>query len=471
MSDLSQPTTAASLLNGAQCATDRFATNERGDLVIDGVCVGDLAARYGAPLFILGETVIRANFRRFKEAFSRCWPAAVDILYAVKANPNPVICKILKEEGAGFDCTGLGELVLAQRYGGNAEATTLNGSNKTEEEILQALKANSVIVLDAESDVELTAGMAEKHGFVAKVLLRLKAFDADLLSGFESDAYASIDDAAAVLARKKWGVGFDTAKRIIERLSGDNRLSLLGYHLHIGRLTRDVTIVSGNAAAFAGLVVRLCDATGFWPSIVDIGGGWPGDRDPEARTGQLNTAGIEDYAANVCGALSRVFEAAGRPLPSLWLEPGRYIVNNAGFLVAKVGTVKHDQGRCWVNVDASGEWLVLTTLHGAANLILPAADMHRELTESADVVGPNCIPAVFGKDRALPTLQRGELLVIFDAGAYAESQASVFNSMPRPATVLACDGRADLVTRRETYDELFSRFVIPERYSAKRWAG
>ncbi len=466
MSDFSGSDTAASLLDSARGETDTFYVNAEGDLEIDGVRADSLADRYGAPLYVMSETAIRANFRRFKAAFSRFWPVPVDILYAVKANPNPAICKILAAEGAGFDCTGFGELILAHGFGGNAEKTTLNGSNKTDDEINQAIRANSVIVLDAASDVELTAELAEQCERDVRVLIRLKAFDADLLADFEGDAYTSNDKAAAVLAGKKWGVGFESAKGVIEKVQASSRLSLLGYHVHIGRLTRDANIVSGNVAAFARDIVRLCGATGYWPSLIDIGGGWPADRDPEARTDKLNPVSIEGYANQVCRALRSGFEAMPHPLPALWLEPGRYIVNNAGVLLTRVGTIKHDQGRCWVNVDASGEWLVLTTIYGASNMILPAGEVHRKLTERVDIVGPNCIPAVFGKDRKLPLLERGELLAIFDAGAYSESQASVFNSMPRPATALACEGCADLITRRETYDDLQARFVMPARYSA-----
>ncbi len=426
-----------------------------------GMRLVDLVSRFGSPLFVLSDTTLRRNFRRFKSAFVQHWPSSVEVLYAVKANPNPVVCRELANERAGFDCTGFGELELALRYGETPAITTLNGSNKSETEIAKAIAAEAIIVLDAEDDVALVKRQAELQQKIAKVILRLKAFDSSRLSGFQSDAYPSAYDAAMVVARKKWGVGYDAARGVVAQILSDAWLELQGYHLHIGRLTRRADIVAANAAAFGRLVVDINRSTGFQPALIDIGGGWAGDRDPEARTGELNADSIENYAECVCAALRAVFEDTAFPLPSLWLEPGRYLVNNAGLLLATVGCIKRDEGCCWVNVDASGEWLVLTTLHGAENVIVPVVGLERTLSETADVVGPNCIPAVFGKSKALPPLSRGEVLAILDAGAYAESQASQFNSMPRPATALIREKRAYLITRRETYENLFARFEIP----------
>ncbi|WDI30104.1 diaminopimelate decarboxylase [Hyphococcus flavus] len=456
--------TALSLFHAAMGASDDAEINENHELTLGGTTVSELVEGFGAPLFVISETTLRSNFHRFRSAFHSCWDESVEVLYAVKANPNPVLCRILSEEGAGFDCTGYGELKLAIEYGRCPAKTTLNGSNKTQHELKLAIEAGAMIVVDVESDLSQLAYAASGMQSHVKVLIRLKAFDAELMANFESDAYPSGDGAAQVLARKKWGLGFEAAKRVIEKTKAVSQLELAGYHLHIGRLTRNADAIRANATALSTLIGDLNTATGFSPKIIDIGGGWPSDRDPEARTDKLNPFSIEDYADCVCAALREGLNRSGMKTPILWLEPGRYLVNNAGVLLTRVGCIKHDEDRCWVNVDASGEWLVLTTLHGARNLIVPTSRMERNLSLVADVVGPNCIPAVFGKDRPLPELERGEMLAVFDAGAYGESQASQFNSIPRPASVLVCRGNADLVTRRETIDDLFARYVTPERF-------
>lgn len=196
------PVTAKSLLQAAQVKTDDFYANDRGELEMGGMRLVDLVSRFGSPLFVLSDTTLRRNFRRFKSAFVQHWPSSVEVLYAVKANPNPVVCRELANERAGFDCTGFGELELALRYGETPAITTLNGSNKSETEIAKAIAAEAIIVLDAEDDVALVKRQAELQQKIAKVILRLKAFDSSRLSGFQSDAYPSAYDAAMVVARK-----------------------------------------------------------------------------------------------------------------------------------------------------------------------------------------------------------------------------------------------------------------------------
>jgi diaminopimelate decarboxylase len=211
------------------------------------------------------------------------------------------------------------------------------------------------------------------------------------------------------------------------------------------------------------MVVELHRRTGFAPRILDIGGGWPRARDPESRCLELNPLPIEEYASTTCTALLEALEAGSLPVPELWLEPGRYIVGNAGVLLTTVGTVKRDLGFTWVNLDASSNNLPRMDTSGSVYWVLPAAGLERAMSEAVTFVGGTCTDSIFGIDRVSPPVKRGDIFAILDAGMYAESASTQFNSMPRPATVLVNGASADLIKERETVADLFAHSRIPER--------
>src|SRR5262249_48917569 len=152
-----------------------------------------------------------------------------------------------------------------------------------------------------------------------------------------------------------------------------------------------------------------------------------------------------------------------RPLPELWLEPGRYIVGNAVLMLASVGAIKRDAGRMWVHVDACTNHLMRIDTSASWHQILPASGMDAPLDAIVDIVGSTCIPSVLGTDRPMPALQAGDVIAILDTGMYADAISNQFNGVPRPATVLIGNGDAVVIRRRETIDDLYARDVIPPR--------
>jgi diaminopimelate decarboxylase len=197
--------------------------------------------------------------------------------------------------------------------------------------------------------------------------------------------------------------------------------------------------------------------------MIDIGGGWPRQREPESRAPALNPHPIENYASAAASALAEGLAAGNRPLPELWLEPGRYIVGNAVLMLATVGAIKRDADRVWVHVDACTNHLMRIDTSASWHHILPASRMDAPPTEIVDIVGSTCIPSVLGTDRSMPALQAGDIVAILDTGMYADAISNQFNGVPRPATVLIGNGDVAVIKRRETIDDLFSRDVIPPR--------
>lgn len=456
--------TSRDLLTKLFTHTDNLTISAKGDLWIEGCRAADLAVRYGSPLYVLSEGTFRQNLRRVRAAFQQSWPAPVQILFALKANTNVAIRAIAHEEGVGSDCNSIGELEMTFLGGAASRLVTLNGSNKQPHEMRRAMALGALIILDAESEVDLFEAMAAELGIKARACIRMNAVAENFFDDFKSDAYPQPGNYNDSLRRRKWGVSKEAAIRMVQRLQRSPHISLEGYHMHLGRMSRDVKLFAANHGLLAELVVSIHEATGFLPKILNIGGGWPRERDPEARVKDLNPVTIERYAVDTCAALRAPFERDDLALPELWLEPGRYVAGNAGIFLTTVGVVKRDRNMIWVNIDASGEWMMLVQNLGSVNHITPVTGMDRPADLVADVMGPTCVNALFSKDCALPQVIRGEVLAILDAGAYAESMASQFNSMPRPATVLVRGQEAELIRRRETLDDVFATQIIPDRF-------
>jgi diaminopimelate decarboxylase len=304
--------------------TDRLSITPNGELRIEGVRAIDLLQEHGSPLYVVSEDTLRTNFRRVRKAFSDAWPTTVKILYAIKANNNLAIRAILYQEGAGGDCFGEGELYATFMGGADPDKIVVNGSSKTYEEVERASRLGVRINIDAEDEIGFVERAAAKLGRTVRVNLRLKVVPKEL-SALGSD-YLSIgkgEAMAAALLGEKWGASVELASAMIERLRETPGVVLEGFHSHLGRLSAHLSAYVGQARSLADTVVELKRMTGFAPRLLDIGGGWARERDPESRTLALNTHTIEDYAQASCEALLERLAAAKIATPELWVEPGR----------------------------------------------------------------------------------------------------------------------------------------------------
>ncbi len=454
--------TSADILAGLLTSSDSLGVSPTGDLMIEGVGVRDLLSRFGSPLFVLSDATLRSNYRRIRAAFESAWPGDVNILYAIKCNPNFAVRAVLHQEGAGGDCFGIGELEATFSGGADPDKIALNGSNKTDESLRRAVELGIHVNLDDEEEIDRLATIAGDAGKQVRVNIRLKVVP-DAFAEFDSDLANFSGDIRPEISRWKWGVTPQVAARMIRRIDSLRSLELCGYHAHLGRMTQDIRL----RAAFDGEVGRIAATlhaeTGFAPSVIDLGGGWARERDPESKSHRPNPHTIEDYARASAGALWSQLEKSGLSAPTLWLEPGRYIAGNAGVLISTVGAIKRDAGMAWVNVDASTNLMPLigTGEEGTCNTVLAATRMNEPTTLCADVVGPICIPSVLGRDTSLPELSPGDVVAILDAGMYAESDSHQLNWVPRPASVMVRDGEVGLIRAAETLDGLFANQRIP----------
>jgi diaminopimelate decarboxylase len=334
----------------------------------------------------------------------------------------------------------------------------MNGSNKDAAEIEAAIRHGVRINIDSAAEIAAIEALASTP---VQVNLRLKPLPPDI-DRFSAAFFKSAGSMLDAVRRTKWGFSREAAAPLIQQIQQFPNLTLCGYSCHIGRFSSDPEAFGVVAAELARDVVRLFEQTGFWPAMLDIGGGWPRQREPESRAAGMNPHAIEAYAKTACDALREHLAPAGQPTPALWLEPGRYLVGNAMLLLTRVGATKRDLGHVWMHVDASTNNLMRTETSGAWHQILPATRMDEALAETVDVVGGTCIPSILGAQRPMPPLAPGEAVAILDTGMYAEVLANQFNSLGRPATVLVSDASVHLVRRRETVTDVFAQHLLPE---------
>ncbi len=399
-----------------------------GELRCDGVSLEGAARAHGTPLYVYSRAGIEAAYRAYERAFA---PARPRICYAVKANGNGAILRLLAALGAGADIVSGGELLAARRAGFPAERIVFAGVGKTDAEIALGLE-HGIGEWNAESEEEIArvGAAAASRGTVARVSLRVNP-DIDP----RSHPYISTG-----LREAKFGVAIDLAREILRRARERPGVEVVGVQCHIGSQITDLEPLAAAARALAGLSRQLLDE-GFPLRTIDLGGGLGVSYDGR---GAPDPAGL---AAAVLPAVERL------PL-QLVLEPGRSLVAGSGALLTSVLYVKGGHGKTFVVVDAGMNDLLRPALYDAFHRVEPVAPRGRAV-ELVDVVGPVCETSDFlARRRELERPEPGDLLAVRDAGAYGFAMSSSYNMRPRAAEVLVEDGRARLIRRRETFEDL-----------------
>jgi diaminopimelate decarboxylase len=407
------------------------------------VSLEGLARRYGTPLYVYSAGHVAARLGLFQSAFSTV-PHLV--CYAVKANSSLAILELFARCGAGFDVVSGGELerVLAVDRGAT-EWTVFSGIGKTAAEMDLALRAEILqFNVESEGELELLAERAAKLRKRARIALRVNP---DVFA--ETHPYISTG-----MREHKFGIDIRRA-RAVYRKAG-KYLEPSGVSVHIGSQIRNSEPFGAAAQRVAQLVAEL-RLDGHAIRYVDAGGG----------------LGVEYHAEKPFDAEEIVRQYAAALIPvvqaldgvTLLLEPGRFLVAQAGALLTRVLYVKKNGTKNFVIVDAAMNDLIRPALYQAYHEIVPVAPRRGKRTLVADVVGPVCETGdFFARDRGLPPVKPGELLAILDAGAYGMSLASNYNSRPRAAEVLVEGRRARLIRRRENLGDL----LLQERDSLRR---
>jgi diaminopimelate decarboxylase len=398
-----------------------------------------VAAKLGTPFYVYSAAALRARFATFDRAFAG---VAHTACFAVKANSSLAILKLFAGLGAGFDIVSGGELARVARASRQAVGRVVySGVGKTVPEIDAALGSGILLFnLESESEMRQVAERAAALQRRARVAFRVNP---DVSAG--GHPYISTG-----LQEHKFGVALKTAAELYRAAAGERWLEVAGVSAHIGSQILDMKPFSAAVERLAELVREL-RAEKMEIRYLDAGGGLGIHYEHPSEGRHVNFAErTRAYARAVTGPLR------GMRL-HLLLEPGRSIVAPAGALVTRVVYRKRNERKQFLVVDAAMNDLIRPSLYGAHHEIVPVARPRRGAAQSTfDVVGPICESADFlARGRKLPEPAEGDLLAVMDAGAYGMVLSSNYNSRPRAAEVMAEGGRARVIRRRESVEDLW----------------
>ncbi len=405
------------------------------------VPVRALADTYGTPLFIYSKKTLLHHLNQLQRAFAPLQPL---ICYSLKTNPNLSICRLMAENGAGFDVTSGGELFRALKAGGTGNKIVFAGVGKTDAELRFGLESN-VLMFNVESEAELLA-LAE----VARGMNRQPAVALRVNPALPPKTHVKTDTS---VKGTKFGLDIESVLEFAKKVVNHRHVRIVGLHMHLGSPILDTKPYREGLEKAAVLVQKLRDQ-GHLIETMNMGGGF----------------GIHyrKQEALPADAFAEVIVPAVQGMKcKLILEPGRFIVGNAGILLSRVIYMKESGGKNFIIQDAAMNDLIRPTLYESFHRIWPVepkpgfptppddyeADMAG--TIKSDVVGPICESGDFlAKDRRLPPVTSGDLLATFSAGAYGMAMSSNYNSRPRAAEVLVDGPNHRLIRRRETFDDL-----------------
>jgi diaminopimelate decarboxylase len=396
-----------------------------------------LAGKVGTPFYVYSAATLRRHVQVLREAFK-----GIDTLvaYAMKANSNQAVIKLIAREGAGADVVSGGELERAIAAGVPANRIVFSGVGKTFAEMRRALEVGiKCFNLESEPELERLSDVAVSMGMTAPVSVRINP-DVD------AGTHKKISTGKA---ENKFGIPFARAREVYARIAALPGVRAVGVDMHIGSQITDMTPFD-NAFALLAQLVRDLKAAGHDIRHADVGGGLgiPYHHDADAPPAPPAYAEIVRKHIGPLGV-------------SLVLEPGRLIVGNAGILVTKVEYVK-EGGKTFVIVDAAMNDLIRPTLYEAHHDIQPV--VHSNLAQiTADVVGPVCETGDFiAQDRKMAGVKEGDLLAVMSAGAYGAVMASTYNSRPLVPEVLVDGDKWHVIRPRKSIEELIALDSVPD---------
>jgi diaminopimelate decarboxylase len=408
-------------------------------LYCENLKIKNLAQRFGTPLYVYSQKTLLDHYLKLKRAFKNIRPL---ICFSVKSNSNLAILKTLVNKGAGLDVVSGGELFRACRVGCPARKIVYASVGKTAEEIKTAINTG-ILLLNVESLPEL-----ENINRIAKFINR-KARVAIRINPDITPATHKFITTGKIT--NKFGVDFRSTYRILQHRSDFTYVDILGLHIHIGsQITQSEPFI--RAIARVAQFLQQLRQKGIYLEYFNIGGGLGIIYDKETPQTAV------DFAKKALPILKKTGL-------KIILEPGRFIVGNAGILVVKILYVKKTPKKKFIIVDGAMNDLIRPALYGAYHNILPVSKNEKQTRGTRfDIVGPICESAdFFAKGRVMPELKEGDLLAIMGCGAYGFSMSSNYNSRLRAAEVMVTRNRAYLIRKREAYQDLFRNEIIPKK--------
>ncbi|MBQ1448777.1 MAG: diaminopimelate decarboxylase [Coriobacteriales bacterium] len=426
----------------------RTAEVRGGHLFIGGVDMVELAHEQGTALYVFDEADLHARMREYLTSFKSRY-ANSDVLYAGKAFMNKEILRMAAEEGMCLDASGGGELACARAVGFPMERVFLHGNNKTPRELREAIGAGvGHIVIDSRIELDRVSRIAGELGVVQPVLMRITP-------GVEADTHEYIRTGCE---DSKFGFTMldDFAFRCVKDAMAAPNVKLTGFHCHIGSQIFALHSFREAAQVMIDFIRRVRDEYGLVTTELDLGGGLG-----IAYTAEDRPSSIDEFAACTIDAVRDYCAEYGVAEPRILVEPGRSLVATAGVTLYTVGILKTLPNiRKYVAIDGGMSDNIRTALYNADYEAVIANKADQPRTEIVTLCGKHCESGdAVVLDGSLQHPELDDIVCVFGTGAYCYTMSSTYNGQPRPAIVFVRDGKARVVTRRETYEDLWHRDI------------
>ena len=424
--------------------------NDRGNLEIGGCDLVELADEYSTPLYVMDEATLRGIAREYKKAFSRL--ENVNMMFASKALMVSAVAKILSDEGFGFDAVSGGELYTIKNANVDMQKITFNGNNKSTDELNMALDYGvGRISVDNFLELALLNEIAKSKNKVQKILLRITP-------GIECHTHEYIQTGHL---DSKFGFDLTQIDEAIELILDEYKnLELTGLHAHIGSQIFETQVYFDEIGVILKEIKRIKDKFGIELYEINAGGGLG-----VTYTDEDCPPSVETIANVIIDSIEKHCKQYDLKKPVLYIEPGRSIVATAGVTLYTVGSSKQvPNGRKYVAVDGGMADNPRPSMYGAKYFAQIANYKEENTPEKVTVAGRFCESGdILIKDIELNNPQEGDVLCIYNTGAYGYSMSSNYNCVLKPAMVLVNSTQSDIIVKRQTYEQLVQNDVIPDR--------
>lgn len=409
---------------------------EDGVMMIGGKSAVEIADEFGTPVYVDDEQRIRDNYRSIHDAFARFMDTRIH--YACKANTSLAFLRVMEQEGSGIDAVSIGEVLTCLKAGFTPDRIMYTGTSVSDAELRAVTDAGIMVNVDSVCELERLARIAPCSDISFRVTPGVgSGHSAKVTTGNKGSKFGvPLDQTISAYARAK-DLGFN----------------IRGIHAHIGSGGQTSEPFMDMMEVLIELVNQIKEI-GIDLEFIDMGGGIGVPYRP-----QEDEMDVGELAANLTGMIQDETD-----IGTIVLEPGRYISADACVLLTRVNDVKDAGTRRYVGVDAGFNTLVRPAMYDSYHYVALANKMGRACTDKFDIVGPICESGdILARDRVLPDPRPGDLVAVYDAGAYGFSMSSRYNSRPLCAEVMVKDGRADLIREAETMEDLWRHQIVPGR--------
>ena len=407
----------------------------------------EIAEKFGTPIYIISEEMIRSQYRKLKRILDSEYKNN-SIHYAMKANSNLSILKILDSEGASFDCTSTGEVHTCLKAGISPSKIIYTGNMFTNDDFKFAVEKDILVNLDSISQLKRLAKIYDDLGK-----------EKEIVSFRINPEFGAGHHSHTITAGKtiKFGILDD---QVIEAYSKAKEFGFkkFGTHIHIGSGIINAQDFEKAVDKYISIITNLTDSLNITLEFIDFGGGLGIPYRPEEEP--LN---LDVYKEVVVKRIKSLTEKVDLGDPIFIIEPGRYLSAEASIILTQINTIKNNGYKTFAGVDAGFNTLIRPMLYNSYHHIVVCNETNGDSYLKYDIVGPICESGdVLGKERKLPKLEEGDYLAILDTGAYGFTMSSSYNSRPRPAEILIDKGQVFKIREAETFEDLTRNQDIPE---------